>query len=185
MPTPTMHGPGIAPTLRPATVVHPRVLRGDLLGAAGSALRPLVVSIAVITAAATGAAPAQADPPGDSSTNVLTSVGIGNNGPLSTAVAGIGQSICPMLVQPGATFASVASQLAGNTGLSPAIAGFVTGMAIQMECPGVMTSLANGDAPFPLQLAGGSPAPPIAFQPPGTNPMMPGATGAGGGAWRP
>jgi hypothetical protein len=103
-----------------------------------------------------------------------SNVGIGNNGPVSTAIAGIGQSICPMLVQPGATFASTASQMAGNTGLSPAIAGFVTSMAIQMECPGIMTSLANGNMPFPLPLLpGANPAPPVPFQLPGANPVSP------------
>jgi hypothetical protein len=130
-----------------------------------------VVTAGVITAAATSSTPAHADPLGASVTNTLNNVGIGNNGPVSTAIAVIGQSICPMLVQPGATFASTASQMAGNTGLSPPIAGFVTSMAIQMECPGIMTSLANGNMPFPLP--GANPAPPVPFQLPGANPVSP------------
>ena len=138
----TMRHPWTSPMIGHASMARQLVAWADLINAAATVLRPLVVSAGVITAAARSSTPARADP--------LNNVGIGNNGPVSTAIAGIGQSICPMLVQPGATFASTASQMAGNTGLSPAIAGFVTSMAIQMECPGIMTSLANGNMPFPL-----------------------------------
>ena len=151
---------------------HTRVDRqlqmwANVINAAAAVLRPLLITTAVIAAATASPAPAHADPNGASITNPLNQVGIGNNGPVSTALAGIGQSICPMLVQPGATFASVASQMAGNTGLSPAIAGFVTTMAIQMGCPSFMTSLANGNLPFPLQLPGANPALPNPFGLPG------------------
>jgi hypothetical protein len=169
----TMHRPWPSPTLRQATVLRQLVRWVDVINAAAAVLRPLVITVCVITAAATWPAPAHADPLGDSITNAVNNIGVGNNGPVSTAIAGAGQSICPMLVQPGATFASVTSQTAGNTGLSPAIAGFVTSMAIQMECPGVMTSIANGNVPFPLQLPGANPAPPIPLQLPGASPVSP------------
>ncbi len=180
----TMYRPWTSPTIRRSSVVRQLAAWVDLINAAAAVLRPLVVTAAVITAAATSSTPAHADPNNDSITNALNKAGIGNNGPVSTAIAGIGQSICPMLVKPGATFASMASQMAGNTGLSPAIAGFVTSMAIQMECPGVMTSIANGNMPFPLQAPGADPAPPIPFQPSGANPgppipfALPGASSA-------
>jgi hypothetical protein len=161
----TMRHPWTSPMIGHASVARQLVAWVDLINAAAAVLRPLVVTAGVITAAATLSTPAHADPLGTSVTNTLNNVGIGNNGPVSTAIAGSGQSICPMLVRPGATFASTASQMAGNTGLSPAIAGFVTSMAIQMECPGIMTSLANGNMPFPLP--GANPAPPNPLQLPG------------------
>jgi len=126
-----------------------------------SVVRPLAVAVAMITAGAAWPAPARADSPNGPVTNVLNAPG--NNGSVSTTMAGIGQSICPMLVKPGATFASVASQMAGTMRISPAIAGLV----MQMECPGVMTSLANGKMPFPLQIPGANLAPPIGSQSPG------------------
>lgn len=169
----TMHGRWTTPTMCQPTLVRQFVLWMDAINAAAAVLRPLLVSAGIVTAAVTSPAPAHADPLGGPMTNTLNDIGIGNNGPVSTTIAGIGQSICPMLVQPGGTFASLAAQN-GRTGLPPAIAGFVTSMAIQMECPGVMTSLANGNLPFPLQLPGANPAPPLPFQIPG----LPGASPA-------
>ena len=142
----SIHRPWMSPTLGHPTLVRHVVMWVDVISAAAMVLRPLVVSLSVITAAATWSPPAHADPADDSITNALT----GNNGSVSVDIARIGQAICPMLVQPGATLASAASRVAGNTGLSPAVAGLVTSMAIQIECPGVVASLANGDVPFPL-----------------------------------
>jgi hypothetical protein len=120
-----------------------------------SLLRPLVVTVGVLTAGATAPAPGHADPPIGSVTSSLT---------------GIGQSICPMLVKPGATLASVVSQFSGKSGLSPGMAGLVASMAIQMECPGMMASVANGKMPFPLPGVGGGSGLPIPGQLPMTNP---------------
>jgi hypothetical protein len=64
-----------------------------------------------------------------------------------------------MLVKPGATLASVVSQFSGKSGLSPGMAGLVASMAIQMECPGMMASVANGKMPFPLPGVGGNASP--------------------------
>jgi hypothetical protein len=150
----------------------------DVIAACAMVLRPVVVSVAVIAAAMTWTAPAHADPIGDSITTVLNSIGIGNSGPISTAIAQVGQSICPLLVQPGSNFASNATQLSGNGGLAPPIAGFLTGMAIQTECPAFITSIANGNLtgaispPVPFSLPGASP-PPIPVQLPGMNPPAP------------
>jgi len=151
----TMYRPRTEQPVRCDCGVQPRAAWGDLAKVASAALRPLVVAVGVIIAGAVSLAPAHADPPTDPITAALNGAGIANNGSASTAIAGIGRSICPMLVKPGATFASIASQLAGNTGLSPGMAGLVAGMAIQMECPGMMTSLANGNMPFPMQALGG------------------------------
>lgn len=167
----TISRPWTTTTIRRVSVLRQLAAWVDLIDAAATVLRPLVVTAVVIIAAATSSTPAHADPTNDSITGGLNDAGIGNNGSVSTAIAGFGQQLCPMLVKPGATLASVASQMSGNTGLSPTIAGFVTSMAIQMECPGVMTSLANGDMPFPLQAAGAGPGQPMPFQLPGASPV--------------
>ena len=154
----------------------------DVIAAAVVVLRPVVVSVGIVAAAVTWATPARADPVGDSISTVLNTVGIGNNGPISSVIAQIGQSICPLLVQPGSNFASNATQMSGNGGLTSPIAGFLAGQAIQAECPAFMTAIANGTMPFPLTgastsaapfgLPGGSPSPfPLQF--PGTNPPAP------------
>lgn len=143
-----------------------------VINAASAALRPLAVAVGVIAAGATLPASAHADTPNDPIAAALTGAGIANNGSVSNALAGLGQAICPSLAKPGATLASIASKVSGNTGLSPNMAGLVTGMAIQMECPGFMTSLANGNMPFPLQSAAHS-LPSIPFQSPGAGSAVP------------
>jgi hypothetical protein len=159
-----------------------RVSTVDVIAASALVLRPVVVSVAIVVAAVTWATPTHADAVGDSITAVLNSIGIGNNGPISTAIAQIGQSICPLLVQPGSNFASNATQMSGNGGLAPPIAGFVAGQAIQSQCPAFMASIANGTMPFPLTGAGATPTPfglpgtsppPLPLQLPGMNPPTP------------
>ena len=175
----TMHGPWTSPTLRRPMLVRQVALWVDVINVAAAVLRPLLVSAGIVTAAIASPPPGHADPLGGPITNTLNNVGIGNNGPISTALAGVGQSICPMLVQPGAAFATAATRMSGNNGLTPQIAGWVTSMAIQNECPGVITSLANGNLPFPLQMPGTDAGPPGPFQlpglpgPPGVNPPPP------------
>ncbi|MCW2630455.1 hypothetical protein [Mycobacterium sp.] len=90
----------------------------DVIAAAVVVLRPVVVSVGIVAAAVTWATPARANPVGDSISTVLNTVGIGNNGPISSVIAQIGQSICPLLVQPGSNFASDATQMSGNGGLA-------------------------------------------------------------------
>ena len=92
--------------------------------------------------AITLAAPASADPVTDNSfLNALTNAGIGFNDPSSTEQ--LGQSICPMLVEPGKNLASVYSTVSHN-GINPDMAAFFTGIAISMYCPSMMTSIGNG-----------------------------------------
>ena len=116
------------------------------------AVRALAVSVGVIAAAATLAAPAHADPMGDAFLAALNNGGVSYNDPGSTIA--LGQSICPMLVQPGGTFASTASSITGNNGMSPEIAGLFTSIAISMYCPSMMASLANGDLSGVPQIPG-------------------------------
>jgi hypothetical protein len=162
----------------------------DVIAASVVVFRPVIVSVGIVIAAVTWATPAHADGIGDLISPVLNTVGIGNNGPVSSAIAQIGQSICPMLVQPGSNFASTATNMSGNGGLASPIAGFLAGQAIQSQCPAFMTAISNGTMPFGLGGAGspspfglpggGSPAPfglpgapPAPFGLPGTNAPSP------------
>lgn len=106
-------------------------------------VRALAAGVGAIAAAGVLAAPAQADDTSDAFLSALSNAGIGYNDP-SSAVA-LGQSVCPMLAQPGGNFASVASSMAGNNGLSANMTGLFTSIAISMYCPSMMSSLANGD----------------------------------------
>jgi hypothetical protein len=146
-----------------------------------TALRPVMVTAAVFTVALAAVPAAHADSVGDAMAPVLNGVGIGNNGPVSSAIAQMGQSICPMLVKPGGSLASNAAQISGHGGLAPPMAGFLASMAIQAECPGFMTSVANGNMPFPIPGAGG-PGLPLGLPgvpPTAPQPLLPGLNPAG------
>jgi hypothetical protein len=104
--------------------------------------RNLTVTLVGIATAVALAAPAHADPlTDDSFLSALSTAGIGYNDPASTEQ--LGQSICPMLVEPGKSMASVYSTVSNN-GINPDMAAFFTGIAISMYCPSMMTSLGNG-----------------------------------------
>ncbi len=128
----------------------------DAMASSTTAVRHVIVTVAVVAAAVSSTPAAHADSVGDAMAPVLNGVGIGNNGPVSGAIAQVGQSICPMLVKPGSSFASSAAQVSGHGGLAPPLAGLLVGMAIQSQCPAFMTSVANGNMPFPIP--GGAPA---------------------------
>jgi hypothetical protein len=139
-------------------------------------LRPIIVTAGVCAAALASIPAAHADSVGDAMAPVLNGAGIGNNGPVSGAIAQMGQSICPMLVKPGGSLASNAAQISGQGGLAPPVAGFLASMAIQAECPGFMTSVANGNMPFPIPGAGG-PGLPLGLPgapAPAPQPLLPG-----------
>jgi Protein of unknown function (DUF732) len=103
----------------------------------------LAVSVGVVTAAGLGAAPARADDINSSFLSALSNSGVGYDDP-GNAVQ-LGQSVCPMLSEPGGNFAKVASSMTGREGLSADMAGLFTSIAISMYCPQMMTSFANGD----------------------------------------
>jgi Protein of unknown function (DUF732) len=114
------------------------------------AKRTLTATMVGAATAMTLAAPASADPIADNSfLNALTNAGIGYNDPTSTEQ--LGQSICPMLVEPGKNMASIYSTVSNN-GINPAMASFFTGIAISMYCPSMMSSIGNGT--FLNQLGG-------------------------------
>jgi hypothetical protein len=147
-----------------------------------SVLRPAIVTVGVCAAALASIPAAHADSAGGAMAPVLNGVGIGNNGPVSGAIAQMGQSICPMLVKPGGSLASSAAQISGHGGLAPPVAGFLASMAIQAQCPGFMTSVANGNMPFPIPGASG-PGLPLGLPgapSPGPQSLLPGLNLAGG-----
>lgn len=100
------------------------------------------LAVGVVTAAAAFAAPAAADTTSDSFLSALSNAGINTNNPTDTVA--LGQSICPMLVEPGKSFASVASNVGLTQGISPEMASFFTGIAISMYCPSMVSSIGDG-----------------------------------------
>jgi hypothetical protein len=110
----------------------------------------ITATLVGVATAVTLAAPASADPTTDNSfLSALGNAGIGYNDPASTEQ--LGQSICPMLVEPGKSLASVYSTVSNN-GINPDMAAFFTGIAISMYCPSAMSSIGNGT--FLNQLSG-------------------------------
>lgn len=147
----------IAPQRRPMSTSRTRpasrrkpVNPLDLVVITTSVLRPILVTVAVLVASVASTSRAHADPGDDEIGPMLNSVGIDNNGPTNGEIADMGQSLCPMLVQPGSDVVGSASQISGNGGLAPPVAGLLAGMAIRAGCPGFMTSVADGNPPFPL-----------------------------------
>ena len=61
-----------------------------------------------------------------------------------------------MLVEPGKSFAQVATTVADN-GINPGMASFFTGIAISMYCPQMMGSIGNGTFLNMLQQTPGLP----------------------------
>jgi hypothetical protein len=150
----------------------------NIIATADCVLRPVLISGAIMIAAIAWSTPAHADPVDSSYSSVLNSVGIGNNGPVSTAIAQVGQSICPLLVKPGSSLASNAIQASGNGGLAPTIGGAVAGLVIQTQCPNAMTQLANGNVGPLLQLLGMNNASSSPFGLPGAGTTAPSFFGA-------
>ncbi len=118
--------------------------------------RPLRMAAVFAGLAAAGsllAAPAQADPAGDAFLSAVTSAGLGGTTDPANVVA-MGQSVCPMLADPGQNAADVAAKVADTTGMSFGGANMFTGLAISFFCPRVMESIAAGQSPIPLGLLG-------------------------------
>jgi hypothetical protein len=120
------------------------------------------ITAAVIAAGFTLAPPASADPVNPNADAFLTAINranipyADNNADLT---AQLGERVCPMLVEPGKSFAQVASTVADN-GISPGMASFFTGIAISMYCPQMMGSIGNGTFLNALQGMQGMPGVP-------------------------
>jgi hypothetical protein len=105
------------------------------------AKRTLTTTLVGAAAALSLAAPASAEPVDTTFLNALNNAGIGYGDAASTEK--LGQSVCPMLVEPGKNLASVYSTVSNN-GINPDMAAFFTGIAISMYCPSMMAQIGNG-----------------------------------------
>jgi Protein of unknown function (DUF732) len=112
----------------------------------------LALSVGLLAGAIVLAAPAQAEPADDAFLAALTDAGVGTADP-ANAVA-LGQSVCPMLAEPGQTAADVAAQVAEVGGMSLGPATMFTGIAISMFCPAIVSSIGSGTSPIPLSIFG-------------------------------
>lgn len=99
----------------------------------------IALTATLAAAAATLAAPIRADMIGNSFLNALTAAGVTYSQPASTTAAG--QSVCPMLVQPGGDFDSVVAKMAIGNGMSQKSAGIFTIVAIATYCPAMIAPL--------------------------------------------
>jgi hypothetical protein len=106
------------------------------------AVRLLLGAGCLITAAAMFSAPVEADPHDDDFIDALSHAGIEYGEP-GNAMA-VGQSICPMLAQPGGSFAAAASGVS-HRGMSPQMAQLFTTIAIQTYCPEAMANILGGN----------------------------------------
>ncbi|WP_328362650.1 hypothetical protein OG976_12675 [Mycobacterium sp. NBC_00419] len=113
------------------------------MGASTFSLEIVAVTAGVLLAGT--AWPAQAHADTTDLTGVLSTVGIGNGGPITQLIEQIGLQICPLLVKPGSNLVSSATEASGHGGLASQVTGFVAEQAIQSQCPGVMSQLANGN----------------------------------------
>jgi sugar/nucleoside kinase (ribokinase family) len=109
------------------------------------ALRFLGVTTGVAGLTAALVAPVHADLMGNAFLRALTDAGVPVSQPDSTTA--LGQSVCPMLVQPGGSFDSVVSAMADGRGMSPNVAGVFTIVAIATYCPAVLAPLLSDQLP--------------------------------------
>ncbi len=122
----------------------------------------LALAASTVAAGLSFAAPALADPADPNADDFLSTlnragIGYADNNPDLTAQ--LGERVCPMLVEPGKSFAQVATTVADN-GINPGMASFFTGIAISMYCPQMMGSIGNGTFLNSLQGLQGMPGVP-------------------------
>ncbi len=115
------------------------------------AVRALIGIGCLITVATAFSATGEADPSDDNFIDALSHAGIEYGEP-GNAMA-VGQSICPMIAQPGGSFAAAASGVA-HRGMSPQLAKMFTTIAIQTYCPDEMANILGGNASGLQQIPG-------------------------------
>ncbi|WP_196772193.1 DUF732 domain-containing protein [Mycobacterium colombiense] len=99
----------------------------------------LGVITGLVSLAAVLSAPIRADMLGNAFLSALTNAGISYTQPATTTA--MGQSVCPMLFEPGGSFDDVTSKMAEGNGLSYEMAGKFTIVAIATYCPAVIAPL--------------------------------------------
>ncbi|BBX15379.1 hypothetical protein CRI77_25630 [Mycolicibacterium duvalii] len=101
-----------------------------------------LVASAMTAGAVLTAAPAQADTGADVFLAALRDSGIDIVD--DAAAVRVGQSVCPLLVEPGQNAANVAAEVADALGRPLGPATIFTGLAIQIFCPRAVTALTDG-----------------------------------------
>lgn len=104
-----------------------------------TAVRILGVIAGLVAVAAILSAPIRADMLGNAFLSALTNAGITYTQPASTVA--MGQSVCPMLFEPGGSFDEVTSKVAEGNGMSYEMAGRFTIVAIATYCPAALAPL--------------------------------------------
>jgi hypothetical protein len=99
----------------------------------------LAVTTGLAGVAAGLAAPVRADMLSNAFLSALTNAGIAYTQPATTTA--LGQSVCPMLFQPGGSFDSVVSTMADGSGMSYDMAGKFTIVAVATYCPAMVEPL--------------------------------------------
>lgn len=99
----------------------------------------LGVITGLVALAAALSAPIRADMVGNTFLSALTNAGIAYTQPTGTTA--MGQSVCPMLFEPGGSFDEVTSKMAEGTGMSYEMAGRFTIVAIATYCPALIAPL--------------------------------------------
>ncbi|AZP81023.1 DUF732 domain-containing protein [Mycobacterium avium] len=104
-------------------------------------LTGLIVGVLAGLAALAGtlSAPIRADMLGNAFLSALTNAGIAYTQPTSTMA--MGQSVYPMLFEPGGSFDAVTADMAQRAGMSYETAGRFTIVAIATYCPAVIAPL--------------------------------------------
>ncbi|WP_395311351.1 DUF732 domain-containing protein [Mycobacterium sp. AMU20-3851] len=111
----------------------------------------LLSTFAVASAALVVAAPASADSVADSFLTALDQAGV--TAPTAVDKVALGQSVCPMLSEPGQNAANVAARVADTAGMPLGPATMFTGVAISMFCPAAVAGIGDGKV-FGLEPAG-------------------------------
>lgn len=113
-----------------------------------AAVASLAVSGMIGTAMSLGTGAAGADTATEMFLSALSGSGV--TGVDTATAVRVGQSVCPMLAEPGQNVANVAADVADMIGRPLGPATMFTGLAIQVFCPGAVAALAYGKSPLPL-----------------------------------
>lgn len=107
----------------------------------------VITGLVALAAALSGAmsAPIRADMLGNAFLSALTNAGISYSQPTGTTA--MGQSVCPMLFEPGGSFDAVTSKMAEGNGMSYETAGRFTIVAIATYCPALIGPLLGNRLP--------------------------------------
>ncbi len=100
---------------------------------------------AAAVASAALAAPIRADVMGNAFLAALTNAGVAYSEPATTTA--LGESVCPLLFEPGSSFDTIAARMADDSGMSHDAAGAFTLIAIGTYCPGVLAPLFTNRLP--------------------------------------